>query len=66
MIKHILSKWGILSAELISAMDADNTVINEDGTKSYVETEEYNEPIKAEVIETEPAETSAQDALFAE
>ena len=66
LIKHILSKWGILSAELISAMDADNTVINEDGTKSYVETEEYNEPIKAEVIELEPTETSAQDALFSE
>lgn len=65
LIKHILSKWGILSAELISAMDADNTVINEDGTKSYVETEEYNEPINAEVIESKP-ETSAQDALFAE
>lgn len=67
LIKHILSKWGILSAELISAMDADNTVINEDGTKNYVETEEYNAPIEAEVIEAEPAEkTSAQDALFAE
>ncbi len=37
LIKHLLSKWGILSTELIAAMDADMTVINEDGTKNYVE-----------------------------
>lgn len=40
LIKHLLSKWGILSTELIAAIDADNSVINEDGTKNYVETED--------------------------
>lgn len=49
LIKHLLSKWGILSTELITAMDADMAVINEDGTKDYVD----NEPdvIDMEVIE---------------
>lgn len=70
LIKHILSKWGILSAELIQAMDADNTVINEDGTKNYVETDDDN-IIEVEVTEQpepQPEPTgeipSAQDALF--
>lgn len=39
LIKHLLSKWGILSTELVTAMDADMAVINEDGTKSYVDNE---------------------------
>lgn len=41
LIKHLLSKWGILSTELITAIDADTAVIHEDGTKDYVDTEEY-------------------------
>ena len=72
LIKHILSKWGILSAELIQAMDADNTVINEDGTKNYVETDDDN-IIEGEIIDQpdsqpEPNEetTNAQAALFGE
>ncbi len=39
LIKHLLSKWGILSPELIEAMDADMAVISDDG-KTYVESEE--------------------------
>lgn len=46
LIKHLLSKWGILSTELITAMDADMAVINEDGTKDYVDSD-------ADVIDTE-------------
>ena len=40
MLKQLLSRWGIMSTELMQAIDADETVINEDGTKNYVETEE--------------------------
>lgn len=70
LIKHLLSKWGILSAELIQAMDADNTIIHEDGTKDYVETDddlvevvEESQPEKIEnsVNETQP---DAAAALF--
>lgn len=68
LIKHLLSKWGILSTELITAMDADMSVINEDGTKNYVETDEP-EYIEAEVVEqteevSEPSENDVQAALF--
>lgn len=40
MLRQLISKWGIMSIDLISALDADMAVINEDGTKVYVDTEE--------------------------
>lgn len=51
MIRQLLSKWGMLTTEIAMAMDADMAVINEDGTKDYVETEEV---IEAEYQEAEP------------
>lgn len=66
MLKQLLSRWGIMSTELMTAIDADETVINEDGTKNYVETEEVIDvPAPAPVPEEAPA--SAPDpaaALF--
>lgn len=53
LMKHLLSKWGILSTELITAIDADMAVINEDGTKEYVD----NVP---DAIETQEAEEKPQ------
>ena len=46
MIRQLLSKWGILTTEMAQAMDADMAVINEDGTKDYVDSD-------ADVIDTE-------------
>lgn len=46
MLRQLISKWGIMSIEMQAAIDGDMAVINEDGTKSYVE----NEP-EADVIE---------------
>ena len=39
MLRQLISKWGIMSIEMASAMDSDMAVINEDGTKDYVENE---------------------------
>lgn len=50
MLRQLISKWGIMSIEMATALDSDMAVINEDGTKSYVETEE------AAVIEATAAE----------
>ena len=56
MLKQLLSRWGIMSTELMTAIDADETVINEDGTKDYVETEEVIDvPAPAPVPEEAPA-----------
>ena len=37
MLRQIISKWGIMSIEMQTALDSDMAVINEDGTKDYVE-----------------------------
>lgn len=38
MLRQLISKWGIVSIEMQSAIDADMAVIHEDGTKDYVDT----------------------------
>lgn len=71
MLRQLISKWGIMSIEMISAIDADMAVINEDGTKSYVETEDVidmdiaatSEEITEYSVDEAP---SAADALFAD
>ena len=40
MLRQIISKWGIMSIEMQAALDSDMAVINEDGTKDYVEMDE--------------------------
>lgn len=38
MLRQLISKWGIMSIDMVQAMDADMAVIHEDGTKEYVDT----------------------------
>ena len=73
MLRQLISKWGIMSIEMQTAFDADYAVINEDGTKNYVETEEPNVISEVVVTESEQAEVSeptetetanVADALF--
>lgn len=60
MLRQLISKWGIMSIEMQTAFDADYAVINEDGTKTYVETEDV---IEAEAIESEaPQEENAENS----
>lgn len=40
MLRHLISRWGIMSTELQTAYENDMAVIHEDGTKSFVDTEE--------------------------
>lgn len=76
MLRQLISKWGIMSIDLVTAIDADMAIVNEDGSKSYVEVEEEmnnyteNEPekiIDGEVVEkTEKAkEKGNQDDVAA-
>lgn len=68
MLRQLISKWGVMSIEMQTALDADYAVINEDGTKSYVETEDdFIEADSVEVIEenTENSENNdVENALF--
>lgn len=49
MLRQLISKWGIMSIDMASAIDSDMAVINEDGTKDYVEND-------ATVFDMEPAQ----------
>ena len=64
MLRQLISKWGIMSIELQTAISNDMAVINEDGTATYVETDDNVvadvEPVEAEAAE-EPKEASQEE-----
>lgn len=66
MLRQLISKWGIMSIDMASAIDADMAVINEDGTKDYVD----NDPdviVMEQPSEPEQANSEQNDiqaALF--
>lgn len=70
MLRQLISKWGIMSIEMQNAIDSDMAVINEDGTKIYVDNEPESDVIDIEPVESTPgqqeesAPTDAQMALF--
>ena len=53
MLRQLISKWGIMSIDLQSAIDSDMAVINDDGTKDYVENDQDN-VIDMEQPQSEP------------
>ena len=57
MLRQLISRWGIMSIEMQTAIDSDYAVINEDGTKNYVETESDFIEAEATVI---PEETPGE------
>lgn len=73
MLRQLISKWGIMSIDMASALDNDMVVINQDGTKTYVDNEEEfpeaepaaadpEEPeAPAEVVEAEPSPEAAEE-----
>ena len=75
MLRQLISKWGIMSIDMIQAIDSDMAVIRDDGTKEYVDIESpeiYDNAIpENQVTEGEPdtlpddstvQETSGQSA----
>lgn len=62
MLRQLISKWGIMSIEMQTAIDGDMAVIHEDNRKEYVDV--IDEPI---IIEAEPVqEAEPQEAAAAE
>ena len=61
MLRQLISKWGIMSIDMQSAMDADMAVIHEDGTKDYVDMEnDENVVADQEIHESEVSEEPQQ------
>ena len=48
MLRQLISKWGVMSIDMMSAMDADMAVINEDGDENI-----YRQRYSTEVIDME-------------
>lgn len=66
LLRQLISKWGIMSIEMQNAFEGDMAVINDDGSKNYVETEDNIIDVEVTEIPNEPEnETNdAQAALF--
>lgn len=62
MLRQLISKWGIMSIEMQSAIDADMAVINDDGTKDYVDNEPLTIDADAVVIEHDADESEPESA----
>lgn len=56
MLRQLVSKWGIMSIELMTAIDSDMAVINEDGTKTYVENDDS-------IVDTPEVKTEQSGAI---
>lgn len=67
MLRQLISKWGVMSIDMVSAMDADMAVINEDGTKDYVDNDDSIIDMEPEQPQQEPTQAAEapQDAAAA-
>ena len=61
MLRQLISKWGIMSIDLQTAVDKDMAVIHEDGSAEYVENEQEDENVVAEQELHEVSEESGQN-----
>ncbi len=59
MLRQLISKWGIMSIDLVQAIDADMAVIHEDGTKDYVESDA--DMVVADAPAEEPAQAPSSE-----
>lgn len=55
MLRQLISKWGIMSIDLQTAVDSDMAVIHEDGSKDYVETVQPDQTAELGTVQEETA-----------
>lgn len=60
MLRQLISKWGVMSIDMQTAMANDTAVINEDGTPDYVDNDENI--IEAEATEVEQPQAEPQQS----
>ena len=75
MLRQLISRWGTMSIDMITAYDADMAVIREDGTKEYVDNEVYvdsetvpdtvpEDDIPVQETDTAPDDEGVADSFF--
>lgn len=60
MLRQLISKWGIMSIDMQMAYDSDMAVINDDGSKTYVDTDAEEPEVVAETKGEEAKEVSSE------
>lgn len=63
MLRQLLSKWGIMSIDMQNAVESDMAVINEDGSKDYVDNTENIVDEASEYESTAEATEQPQDII---
>ena len=79
MLRQLITKWGIMSIDMVTALDGDMAVINADGSHSYVENDELQVveaeepeapqeadpevPGKSQVVKEAPAAAAKEDFM---
>lgn len=69
MLRQLISKWGIMSVDMINAFENDMAVLNEDGSKFYIDTDETEEVVEVTeepITEDQTEEINPAKALFGE
>lgn len=61
MLRQLISKWGIMSIEMQNAYEGDMAYIKEDGTKEYVDNEEYTPTVEATEVKETSQETPKEE-----
>lgn len=62
MLRQLISKWGIMSIEMQTAVNADMAVIREDGSMDYVDNEPEDVYADYEVSEADQAEAAPEQS----
>lgn len=55
MLRQLISKWGIMSIDMQTAMTNDMAAINEDGTAEYVDNTNDLDDVPGNIIEVDPS-----------
>lgn len=69
MLRQLISKWGIMSVDMVNAFENDMAVLNEDGSKFYIDTDETKEVVEVTeepITEDQTEEIDPAKALFGE
>lgn len=62
MLRQLISKWGIMSIDMVTAFESDNTIEAPDGTRTYVE---MSDPAVAKLPEPEQEQAEAESTMNA-
>lgn len=62
MLRQLISKWGIMSIELQTAFERDDSLLNEDGSFEYVDNAEDDSFFDTTAVEVNDEDTREEDA----